>query len=69
MSGDLEATADTFIDTGRRSFLKAPLVVGAAGALLYAGYSGDADTNEEPSTKPVNQSPYGQKTQEGKGDC
>ena len=37
---------DTGINSGRRDFLKVPLAAGAAGALLYAGYSKNADTGQ-----------------------
>ncbi len=52
MSRETGKTTDGPIDTSRRKFLQGPLVAGAAGALLYAGYSRTADTGEqrEPQT-------------------
>jgi len=37
MNGNSETTVETSVDPGRRSFLKGPLVAGAAGAWFYAG--------------------------------
>ena len=56
MNPNDERRTNSRVDTGRRSFLKVPLVAGATGALLYAGYSRDAQTEEEKSSQPADTS-------------
>lgn len=51
MSDQNRRDSQTTVNTGRRNFLKAPLAAGAAGALLYAGVSRNADSNEAQQAK------------------